>query len=250
MSTRYILRFDDISPGMAWSKFLPLKHRLEKMGVKSVLGVIPECRDPSLFCEPAKEMFFDLVREWVEFGDSIAQHGTYHLYDSDKSGLLQINDRSEFAGHPYDMQLERLAHGKSILVQEKVWQPFFMAPSHSFDENTLKALKRLKFQAITDGYGVFPYRLNGIVLVPQLTSFPFNIGIGYCTICVHINTMSYQQIEYLLNFITLNRKRFACFQQTANLSQERTGYSHSLLRGVTKLILRSHRAIKNKIIVD
>jgi len=56
--SRYIIRFDDITPGMAWSKFLPLKKELEGLGVKSILGVVPECLDESLAIEAVDDNFF------------------------------------------------------------------------------------------------------------------------------------------------------------------------------------------------
>ena len=126
MATRYIIRFDDITPGMAWSKFLPFKEMLEKNGIKSLLGVVPESRDHKLEVEDVRKDFFELVRSWALYGDSIAQHGMYHCYDSNSAGILTINPRSEFAGHSYEDQLNRIRKGKDILIDEGVWQPWFM----------------------------------------------------------------------------------------------------------------------------
>lgn len=209
---KLILRFDDISPGMAWSKFLPFKKIISELGIHSVLGVVPECRDPGLKVEPDRPDFFSLIREWSEWGDTIAQHGTYHLYDSKHSGLLGLQNRSEFAGHPYSVQIERLAHGKQILCREGVWQPYFMAPSHSFDHNSLRALHDLGFIALTDGFGFYPYRINGIFFVPQLTARPINVNFGIQTVCVHINHMNSSAIKTLLGIIQKNRMRFVNFK--------------------------------------
>ena len=249
MRTRYLLRFDDISPGMAWRKLIPLKSKLEELGVVSVLGVIPNSNDHNLMDEPKRGDFFDYVRHWAAYGDSIAQHGTFHVYDSRHSGLLGINRRSEFAGHPYDMQLERIGFGKDILVREGVWQPWFMAPAHSFDENTLDALSALGFRALTDGYGFFPYRLRSMILVPQLTSFPINVGFGYSTICVHINGLSESKISQLLGFIESNARVFVDFKDVVDTCCERSILS-TATRLVSSSLLKGYRTVKRSATAD
>lgn len=205
---KYILRFDDINPEMAWSRFIPLKQKLEKLGIVSVLGVIPNCLDKSLMVEKRNPNFFDLIRKWKNYGDTIAQHGTHHTYSTSSAGILEINNRSEFAGLPFNEQLNLIDKGKKILEDEECWQPFFMAPSHSFDENTLAALSSLGFQSITDGYGIFPYRINDITLVPQLFSKPVRFIPGIQTLCIHINSMSQKQIAVLESFVKNNKNKF------------------------------------------
>lgn len=76
---------------MAWSKFLPLKRYLEDLGVNCLLGVVPECRDAKLEVEPARDDFYDLVRAWQANGDTIVQHGAYHVYETPEAGLLGVN---------------------------------------------------------------------------------------------------------------------------------------------------------------
>lgn len=197
---------------MSWRKFLPLKNELEKNDIKCLLGVIPNCKDSSLIYEEPKKDFFDFIRHCKNYGDAIAQHGYKHLYDSNSSGLLKINKQSEFAGNSYQNQYEKIRKGKEILIIEKVWEPYFMAPGHSFDNKTIEALKKLDFVAITDGYGIFPYVINNILLVPQLISKPINIGFGLQTICVHINEMSYKDIEKLKLFIIKNKNKIIPFK--------------------------------------
>lgn len=207
-----ILRFDDITPGMSWDKFLPLKMKVDKLGIRSVLGVVPDCRDAGLNVGLVREDFFSLVRGWMTHGDTISQHGTFHVYDTKESGILGLHNRSEFAGHPYDVQYNRLLKGKELLVHEGVWQPYFMAPSHSFDHLTLRALHELGFVAITDGYGFYPYMIDGIKLIPQLTAYPLNFRFGLQTLCVHINGMDQFSIDKLWGFISRNSSLFVDFK--------------------------------------
>jgi predicted deacetylase len=137
MGTKYILRFDDITPTMSWSKFMPFKIKIESLNIKSILGVVPDCRDQALIVEPPNKDFFSFIRRCMYYGDAIAQHGTYHSYTTDNSGLLGINRRSEFASHSFEFQHDLIETGKRILMNEGVWQPWFMAPAHSYDLSTI-----------------------------------------------------------------------------------------------------------------
>lgn len=241
---KLILRFDDITPGMAWRKFLPLKEKITRLGIRSVLGVVPECRDPSLKIESNRSDFFILVRQWMSSGDTIAQHGTYHVYDSEDSGLLGLQRRSEFAGHAYNTQFKRIAQGKEILKREGVWQPYFMAPSHSFDRNTLMALHELGFLAITDGFGFHPYRICNMVLVPQLTAHPIGVRLGLQTLCVHINGMSDADIDRLADFVERNATRFVDFKAAATHPVHHV-LMPSLFRSATAVGVKTARSFRS-----
>lgn len=241
--TKFILRFDDITPGMAWKKFLPLKTHLEDIGIKSILGVVPDCRDKHLSVEPEILNFFDKIRHFHEYGDAIAQHGTYHVYDTEESGLLALLSRSEFAGHQYQYQLSKLAVGKNILLKYGVWQPYFMPPSHSFDLNTITALIELKFIAITDGYGFYPYNINNITLVPQLSETPIKIGFGFQTISVHINTITKNRLVKLSKFIDKNYNNFIDFKLLPN-QYISNNYFNKILRYFSKNALLYMRILK------
>ncbi len=244
LQTRYLLRFDDVSPGMSWSKFMFAKRIIEGIGVKSILGVVPNCMDKNLNVEKSNDQFFDFVRKCMNYGDAIAQHGTYHTYTTTESGILGINRRSEFAGNDYTAQYELLGLGKKILEEQSVWQPYFMAPSHSFDDTTIDALKSLGFVAITDGYGFYPYVYRGLRFVPQLTSFPFNVGFGYCTICVHINKMMDRDIKKLLKFVSVNKEFFVDFKELVEWPVDNS-LSAYVLRGMTEIAMKTYRSIRN-----
>ena len=218
MSTKIILRFDDICPNIDWEKFLYIKKRVQDLGIRSLLGVIPENKDKSFSNYKHKDNFFDLINYYKNYGDSIAQHGTYHKYTSNASGILKINNRSEFAGHDLKYQYSLIKKGKEILKKNNCWQPIFMAPSHSFDLNTLKALKKLEFTSISDGFGFFPYKKKGIEFVPQISSRPFNVGFGLATICIHSNNLNQLRIKNLLDYLSLNRSRIINYEDYRNIA--------------------------------
>ena len=155
---KYLMRFDDVNPRMNWDKFLVLKNVLEKYNIKSILGVVPYCRDHKLFFGKQKKNYDQILLGYKLFGDTIAQHGFEHVYDSNKKGYFGSSRNSEFAGHSLSTQIDKLYRGKCYLEKLSLWEPVFMAPCHSFDKNTLKALKELDFKFILDGFSLFPFR--------------------------------------------------------------------------------------------
>ena len=245
MSTKIIVRFDDICPNLNWEMFLFIKKKLQDLGIRSLLGVIPDNKDKSFLKYERKENFFDLINYYKNFGDSIAQHGTHHRYTTNSSGILKINNRSEFAGHDFDYQYNLLKKGKQILEKHDCWQPIFMAPSHSLDLNTLKALRKLRFKSISDGYGFYPYRKEEIDFIPQISSRPFNTGFGLATLCIHINSFENINVKNLLNFISLNRSRIISFEEYNNIKSNSKIISGSL-NFLSRNIINSIRIFRNK----
>jgi len=193
--------------------------------------------DASLNVESRHPEFYDYLRYCISEGDSIAQHGTYHLYDTSDSGLLGIHPRSEFSGHSYQVQYDKIKAGKLYLESENIWMPYFMAPSHSFDINTILALKELNFSAITDGYGFYPYTVAGLTLVPQLFSRPFHFPFGLQTLCIHINTINADRLNILVEFIKFNSSKFISFQDAL---QERVADNiyRKMIRNTSQLALK------------
>ena len=55
-----------------------------------------------------------------------------------------------------------ISKGKEILESHGLNPTFFMAPGHTFDENTLKALSTSGIKHITDGYSLQPYEREGL----------------------------------------------------------------------------------------
>ena len=209
-----LIRFDDLCPRMNWESFVAIKEVLHAYNIKSILGVIPENLDPGLNLFPSNPSFHQSIRSYAAYGDSIAQHGTYHLYTSKSSGILKINNNSEFSGHSYDYQYSLLNHGKRILESYGIYPSLFMAPSHSFDLTTLRALSHLGYTCITDGYGFYPYKVLNIMLIPQLVStyMPLPSSVVQ-TICLHTNTMSDIQISNFISFIHAHHSHFISLQK-------------------------------------
>jgi len=243
MTTRYLIRFDDVVPAMAWSRFAPFEQIAAELSLPFLIGVVPECRDPKLAVEPSRDDFWEWVRARNEAGWTIAQHGYQHLYETDARGLLGIGRKSEFAGLSYDAQLQKLAAGKAIMQRESVWSGVFMAPSHSFDEITVQALRDLEFTALTDGFGFYPYDLHGLQAVPQLVARPLSFGLGVETICLHVNTMSEEAIGRMIDFIRAHRHEIISFDEALRIKAP-VPFVASALRQATAAALRARRAMR------
>ena len=219
MPARYLIRLDDIAPHMDWVRFERLARVFDEFGIQPLLGVIPDNQDPQLrqFPEYAGD-FWEKVRSLQARGWEIAQHGFQHLYVTRDCGLMGINRLSEFAGLPFEEQLHKLARGQCLLRERGLRFETFMAPSHSFDELTLRALSELGFTTITDGFAPQPYRNAGLTFIPQLFELPRPLPFGTHTFCLHLNVMNEPQIQQVERFIAEHYKQFITFPEARELA--------------------------------
>ncbi len=189
---RIAIRLDDITADMNWEKFLRFKDLMDRYGVKPLLGIVPDNRDPKLSIDPARDDFWDYIKERRDKdGWTLCMHGCHHVYTTDKGGMLPLNRQSEFAGEDYEEQRDRLRKGKEILHAHGIDTTLFMAPAHSYDMNTLMALRSLDFTALTDGFGSRPYRYEGLTFYPisYRKADSLKKTSGVTTFVVHCNTL-------------------------------------------------------------
>ncbi len=186
------IRMDDITPDMDWEKFDRFRALMEKYHVKPLIGIVPDNQDPNLSRDPEREDFWEQMKGLQEQGWILAMHGCHHIYTTQKGGLFPLNCFSEFAGVPYEEQLRMVREGKRILEEHGIATDFFMAPAHSYDDNTLKALQAEGFTRMTDGFGQRPYLYKGMTFYP--ISFRMERTLqqkeGASTLVVHANTMT------------------------------------------------------------
>lgn len=200
------VRMDDIAPGMNWEKFLDFKSLLDEYGIKPLIGVVPDNQDGNLDRKEenarfGKDLipgdFWEYVRALQKQGWIIAMHGYQHLYTQKKGGSFPLNHFSEFAGLPFAEQAVMLEKGKRILESHGIKTDIFMAPAHSYDQNTLKALKKAGFCRITDGFGCRPYIWKQMYFYP--VSFRLESSLkkkkGFTTMVVHTNTVNQKDME-------------------------------------------------------
>ena len=236
------IRMDDITPGMDMAKFLRFKELCDLYQVKPLLGIVPDNKDSMLEIDEHREDFWDYLLTLQKEGWVLAQHGVDHVYKTRKKGCFPLNALSEFAGLGYDRQYEALKRGKEILEAHGIKTDIFMAPAHSYDRNTLKALHELGFQRITDGFGKQPY------IWKQLTFFPISFKQssslktekGYTTFVVHANTMNDRDFERYEKLLEENKDSFISYSEYLTCEatvRSEIGHVIEYLRAMSKYIL-------------
>lgn len=219
MSRKIVIRMDDICPRMKKIPFQRMRGLLESYGATAIIGVVPECRDDSLNLEDEDPYFWNMISGLQKKGWTIAMHGCFHQYVTNSNGMISNNKRSEFAGLSYDEQYEKLKYGKQKLQDHGIVTDVFMAPSHSYDKNTLLALKNLGFRYITDGLTSKPYEFNGLTFIPCIES-----KIKKCnrlsTVCYHTNMIMEQRYEETEELLKNNRADVISFSDACKLPKE------------------------------
>ena len=195
MAATYLVRFDDICPTMNWDTWEGIETTLLREGVKPILAVVPDNQDPKLNVANANPQFWQRVRQWQKNGWSIAIHGYQHVYDSPEPGILGLNAYSEFAGLTFDRQLAKLTRALQIFGGEGILPSAWIAPAHSFDETTIRALRDLGIRVLSDGFYLRPSLKLGMVWVPQQLWRFRQMPVGMWTVCLHHNHWSQSDLE-------------------------------------------------------
>lgn len=217
MKCKYLIRLDDACPTMDASKWGRMENLLDNYGVKPMVGVIPHNEDPQQLFDSEDCGFWNKVHKWEDKGWAIALHGCNHCYCSDggMKGLNPMWRRSEFAGLSIDKQRDKIRMGVTIMRDNGFEPEYFFAPSHTFDENTLVALKdESSIRIISDTIGRYPYKYKDFIFIPQISGHCVKMSMsGIYTFCFHPNTMcdiSFRQLElflknHLTDFISFNQ---------------------------------------------
>jgi len=213
MAARYLIRFDDLCPTMNWDVWDRIEQVLMRHDVKPIVAVVPDNHDPKLMIAPPRADFWERVARWQDAGWAIALHGHRHLYETTASGLLGINDYSEFAGLSYQAQRDKLNRALTIFARHKIRVDLWVAPAHSFDATTVQALADTGISVISDGFYSRPVRLLGATWVPQqmwqFRPMPF----GLWTVCFHHNHLSADALWRLAQNVAHYEPRMLSLQQ-------------------------------------
>ena len=247
------IRMDDINPEMNYDKFNKVKSILDAAGLKPLIGVVPYNRDETLRYEKAHEDFPQLLQTLVREGWQVALHGYHHLYTTKEGGIFPLNHFSEFAGVDYDKQYMMIREGLEQLRNWEIDTKMFMAPGHSFDKNTLKAMKANNIVKITDGFGDKPYIRDGVTFYPisKKRSECISDKEGYSTYVIHADTMTDSDMEQFEKLISGNRDRFISYSSYMSVpATERRcpDNAKEYILATAKHILVSRKASKGTII--
>ncbi|MDE7479412.1 MAG: DUF2334 domain-containing protein [Lachnospiraceae bacterium] len=248
------IRMDDITPDMDWTKFMRFKALCDLYQVKPLIGVVPCNMDENLHIvapenAPVKD-FWVYIKNLQDEGWCIAQHGVTHIYTTKKMGCFPLNRLSEFAGTGYEKQYKALKQGRKILSDNSIETDIFMAPAHSFDRDTIKALKKLGFCRMTDGFGVCPYVRWGMTFYPisyrQSSALQNKKEKGYTTFVVHANTMNNKDFERYEQLFADYQDRLISYSELLKIKpQKRSVFGHikEYIMAMTKFILVSLKSM-------
>ena len=243
-NTGFLLRLDDIAENMNWEMMNQATILFDKFDVKPVVGVIPNNKDVELMKYPKNDInFWDQVRKWESKGWKIGMHGNDHMYDklSSKKDYLGLGGNSEFSGHSYENQLDKIKLGLKKFKNENVDVQTYFAPNHTFDKNTLLALQKCGLNEVLDGYGLMPYEENGIKFIPQLFYKISPLPFGIQTFQIHLNYYNHGDFDRLKKFIEINFKKIITYDYA--LSKLNNSFLSKTTRAVIKKILQIKRML-------
>ena len=205
----YLIRLDDASDHMNTERWDRVERMLDEQGVKPLVGIIPVNRDPMLLKFPEDPGFWAKANRWQAKGWRIALHGYEHLYNTDCAGINPVHSRSEFAGLPLEVQREKIREGVRLLKERGLEPTAFFAPSHTFDWNTLEALRlESDIRVISDTVANDTYCRRGFTFIPQQAGRVRKLPFKTSTICLHPNFATSEELEEIDTFLKAHPGQF------------------------------------------
>ena len=200
---RLLIRLDDACEYLNLANWERIESLLDLCGVKPLVGIIPSCNDSQLKEYGYCDIFWNsIVKRWISKGWEIALHGFDHCYISKSGGVNPVNNRSEFAGVDLETQKKKIKEGIKIFKSHGIETKVFFAPSHTFDINTLTALKEESdIRIISDTIATDIYYENDFVFVPEQSGKVRYLPFKTVTFCYHPNTMKNKDFIKLERFL-------------------------------------------------
>src|SRR2546423_605370 len=210
----FVLRFDDICPTMRWDIWSEIEDALVSSGVKPVLAIVPDNRDPVLQPGPPAKDFWQRARRWQDLGWTIALHGYQHLYVARDGGLVTLRKKSEFASLPAREQQEKLQRGIDIFAREGIKSRVWIAPGNAFDEVTVSLLPQLGIDTISAGWFWRPFiGPHQMRWVPCQLSILRPVPPGVWSVCYHHNFWSSLDMAQFKEGLQLYRDSIVSFDE-------------------------------------
>lgn len=227
--TQYLLRLDDASPYRNLKNWNRIEDLLERYHLAPIVGIIPNNRDAKFFQYPYDYNFWSRARQWQKKGWAIALHGYDHVYCSNTGGINPVNRRSEFAGLPLQEQEEKIEKGVAILRGQGITPRIFFAPSHTFDENTLQALRnKSNIRIMSDTVANDIYFEHDFYYIPQQAGTVRRLPFKTVTFCYHPDSMNEEAFSKLDRFLTKYQAQFVGFAEVKLAKRDKTPYDSIL----------------------
>lgn len=226
----YLMRLDDASEYMDIDKWTRMEDLLDKYGIKPIYGIIPNNQDTDLLKYGKVNGFWKLMQSWNMKGWCPALHGYTHVFQTEEGGINPVNNRSEFAGLPYEVQCKKIKSGYDILKENGINPAIFFAPAHTFDDNTIKALKdNTDIRIISDTIANDIYYKDEIYFVPQQSGRCRELPFKITTFCYHPNIMKNKDFELLEEFLKKHHQEFGMMSSVI-LKKRSFGISDSIFK--------------------
>lgn len=242
---QYLLRVDDLCPTIHARRWERVRLMIEEFGIRPILAVIPDNQDPDLEKSRPAPGFWDQMRQMEAAGATIALHGYQHLCVNRARSLIAIHERSEFAGVRYEVQRDWVAAGLQILRGHGLHPRLWVAPRHSFDRNTLRAIRKEGLRFLSDGLARVPFRRGGVTWIPQQLWSPEARSRGIWTICVHPNSTHRSKAEELRSFLAGYAAQFTTFDRVA---EEFAGYRLGMMERIYERIATSRVVMRRRLV--
>lgn len=209
----YLMRLDDASEYMNWDNWFRMEKILDKYDVKPIFGIIPKNQDPDLLKYDKVADFWQLMNKWQDKGWAPALHGYSHVFETNEGGINPVNHKSEFAGVSLERQRQKIRDGYEILKCNGIEPNIFFAPAHTFDRNTLIALKEESpIRIISDTIANDVYEDEGVYFIPQQSGRCRKLPFKIVTFCYHPNITSDADFNNLEKFLNTYKNQFYDFK--------------------------------------
>lgn len=210
----YLMRLDDASEYWNKDKWIRMHDLLVKYDVKPIVAIIPANEDPKLLPLGKDEDFWDIIQEWIRKDRwTPALHGHRHFLHIAAGGMNQVNQRSEFVGYQLLEQKFKIRNGLENLKNHGIVPEIFVAPCHTFDENTLEALRiESNIRIISDTIADDIYYRYGFYFIPQQSGVVRPLKNRITTFCYHPNFASEEGFNQLENFLHIHHDQFISYQ--------------------------------------
>lgn len=214
---KYLIRLDDACPTMDAKKWQRIEEILDSCKVRPMVGVIPANKDSKQQIDDADTEFWTKVKNWEKKGWAIALHGYDHCFISD-AGMTCLNPlwaRSEFSGVSLEQQKEKIRSGVAEFRVHGIDPKYFFAPAHTFDENTLMALREeSNIRIISDTIANKPYCRGDFVFIPQIGGHCAEVKLsGIWTFCLHPSAMTEENFVATEKFLNCHKDEMMGFNE-------------------------------------
>lgn len=227
----YLIRLDDFCEYSDTEKWTRVLNILKKFSVNALIGVIPNCQSKEFLGVFEKDnSFWEKLNLLQAEGMLIALHGFNHIYVTNSGGINPIHSRSEFAGLSLEEQKNKIRKGYNIFQKHKITPFAFFAPAHTFDENTLQALKdETPIRVISDTVANDIYFDNDFYFLPVQSGRCRPLPFKFITIALHPNEMNEKDFTALENFLNANQKDFLKINEPLKLKKRKKSFYDTLI---------------------